>query len=347
MDPQRKGWVRLQDGTGETSSSSSISSSSSSTTTTTGKKTPPPQSPKPSPKAPKKKPRRFESSEEEPPPPPPLSPAEQAQGQGQAPSQGQGQRPPPPNPKPLPCKIGVGTPMGMCRVWGTPGMSLGGRGAMGGTVSQVTVLGDWDEELDPGEWLVVSQGSNGEREGGKKGKKGKERRREKEGGTFRVPGELLFRTREEAEAHLREALGAGTRGTKGMTGMTKGMRVVTRGVRWGVTRGGIRTGTRGVRRGVPGARMSPGNPEGGVTCMSRLANGGLGGGREANGANRANRANPPPSDPAPARQVTFQVTCGVRWGANRANPGVGGGGTRRSVSGVQHRDLMIGHGWPW
>ena len=58
----------------------------------------------------------------------------------------------------------------------------------------MTVLGDWDEELDPGEWWVVSQGSNGE--GGKKGKK---RKREKEGGTFRVPGELLFRTREEAE----------------------------------------------------------------------------------------------------------------------------------------------------
>ena len=62
-------------------------------------------------------------------------------------------------------------------------------GGNGGTVSQVTVLGDWDEELELGEWWVVSQGSNGE--GGKKGKK---RKREKEGGTFRVPGELLFRT---------------------------------------------------------------------------------------------------------------------------------------------------------
>ena len=58
--------------------------------------------------------------------------------------------------------------------------------------------------------------------------------------------------------------------------------------------------------------------------MSRLANGGLEG-TGANRANRANRANPPPSDPAPARQVTFQVTYGVRWGANRANRGVGGG----------------------
>ena len=57
------------------------------------------------------------------------------------------------------------------------------EGGNGGTVSQVTMLGDWDEKLDPGEWWVVSQGSNGE--GGKKGKK---RKREKKGGTFRVPG---------------------------------------------------------------------------------------------------------------------------------------------------------------
>ena len=75
---------------------------------------------------------------------------------------------------------------------------------VGGTryVGQVTVLGDWDEELDPGEWWVVLQGSNGEGEGGKKGKKGKKGKREKEGGTFRVPGELLFHTREEASGDL-------------------------------------------------------------------------------------------------------------------------------------------------
>ena len=75
-------------------------------------------------------------------------------------------------------------------------------GGNGRALGQVTMLGDWDQELDPGEWWVVLQGSNGE--GGKKGKK---RKREKEGGTFRVPGGLLFRTREDAEAHLREALG--------------------------------------------------------------------------------------------------------------------------------------------
>ena len=89
-------------------------------------------------------------------------------------------------------------------------------------MSQVTVLGDWDEELDPGEWWVVSQGSNGKGEGGKKGKKGKKRKQEKEGGTFRVPGELLFRTREEAEAHLREALGAGDDGDGGDDGDDEG-----------------------------------------------------------------------------------------------------------------------------
>ena len=43
-------------------------------------------------------------------------------------------------------------------------------------------------------------------EGGEKGKKGKKRKQEKEWGTFRVPGELLFRTPEEAEAQLRAAL---------------------------------------------------------------------------------------------------------------------------------------------
>ena len=56
--------------------------------------------------------------------------------------------------------------------------------------------------------------------------------------------------------------------------------------------------------------------------MSRLAKGGLAG----RGANQANRANPPPSDSALARPVTFQVTDGPGWGANRANWGRGGGG---------------------
>ena len=91
-----------------------------------------------------------------------------------------------------------------------------------------------------------------------------------------------------------------------------------------------------------------GNCSSGVlgSCVSRLANGGLGAGRGAHPANRANRANPPPSDPAPARQVTSQVTYGVRWGADRANRGVVGGETRRSVSRVKHREPVNGHGWP-
>ena len=43
-----------------------------------------------------------------------------------------GKATPPPHSKPPACKIGAATPMGLCRVWGTPGMSLARRGAMGG-----------------------------------------------------------------------------------------------------------------------------------------------------------------------------------------------------------------------
>ena len=105
---------------------------------------------------------------------------------------------------------------------------------------------------------------------GKKGKKGKKRKRGQEGGTFRVAGGLLFRTREEAKAHFREALGEGDDGDNGDDGDDEGDEGdkgdkwggggLARGVRWGVTRGVRRKGTRGMRRGVPGARMSPGNP---------------------------------------------------------------------------------------
>ena len=45
-------------------------------------------------------------------------------------------------------------------------------GANGGTVSQVMVLRDWDEELDPEVWWVLSQGSNGE--GGEEGEEWEE-----------------------------------------------------------------------------------------------------------------------------------------------------------------------------
>ena len=63
----------------------------------------------------------------------------------------------------------------------------------------------------------------------------------------------------------------------------------------------------------------------------------------------ANWANPPPSDLAPARQVTFPVTYVVGCLANRANQGVvwgaGGGGALRDS--VEHHHPVIGHGWPW
>ena len=79
-----------------------------------------------------------------------------------------------------------------------------------------------------------------------------------------VPRELLFRTREEAEAHLREALGAGDDRDDGDDGDDVGDEGGDKGggLKRGVTRGVRRKGTRGVgvRRGVPGARMSPGNP---------------------------------------------------------------------------------------
>ena len=122
MDPQRKGSGSSRDRAGETSSSST-------TTTTNGGRTPPPEGPQPPPpRPPRKTPASSRVARKTPPPP---SPAEQAQGQGQAPGQGQGQSHPPPTPRPPHCKIGVWTPMGMCRVWGTPGLSLGRRGAMG------------------------------------------------------------------------------------------------------------------------------------------------------------------------------------------------------------------------
>ena len=99
---------------------------------------------------------------------------------------------------------------------------------------------------------------------------------------------------------------------------------------------------------MPGARKSPGNPPPRTRGNLRVATRewGPGGGRGAKPANRANRANPPPSDPAPARQVTFQVTYGVRWGANRANRGVGGGNLALLESGPASGPV-IGHGWPW
>ena len=72
-----------------------------------------------------------------------------------------------------------------------------GGGGLWGIVNQVMLLEDWDMDLGPEEWWVVFQGSNAE--GGKKGKgeRGKNRKRKKEGGTFRVPSSILFATREK------------------------------------------------------------------------------------------------------------------------------------------------------
>ena len=140
---------------------------------------------------------------------------------------------------------------------------LWAEGGNGGTVSLVTVLGDWDEELDPGEWWVVSQGSNGEGEGGKKGKK---RKREKEGGTFRVPGDLLFRSREEAEARVREALGAGDEGDDGDDGDDEGDEGGDKGegcdegAEVGGDKGGEKEGETGGEKGVAGSKDEPRQP---------------------------------------------------------------------------------------
>ena len=128
----------------------------------------------------------------------------------------------------------------------------------GGTVSQVTVLGGWDEELHPGEWWVVSQGCNGE--GGKKGKKWK---RQKEGGTCRVPRELLFRTREEAEAHLWEALREGDDADDGDDEGDKGGDKGEGGDKGGEVggdKGGEKEGDTGVEKGGAGSKDAPRQP---------------------------------------------------------------------------------------
>ena len=54
------------------------------------------------------------------------------------------------------------------------------------------------------------------------------------------------------------------------------------------------------------------------------------------GANGAHWANTPPSDPAPARQLTSQATYGGGL-ANRANKGVGSGGGGGQIRGERSR----------
>ena len=157
---------------------------------------------------------------------------------------GQGQSHPPP-PLQAPCLQDKGrNPYGIVPGVGDTRYVPCAEGGNGGTVNQVTVFGDWDEELDPQVWWVVSQGSNGEGGGGQKGKKGKKRKQEKEEGTFRVPGGLLFCTREEVEAQLREALGAGDEGDNGDDGDDEGDEGDDKG-EWGEKGGEVR-GVKGV-----------------------------------------------------------------------------------------------------
>ena len=100
-----------------------------------GRGHPPPKPPNP-PKAPKKpkKPRHFEGSEEE---AHPLAPHPKPKAKPKAKPKGKA-KPSPKTPGPHLCEIGAGIPMEMCRVWETPGMLLGRRGAMW-RVSQLTV----------------------------------------------------------------------------------------------------------------------------------------------------------------------------------------------------------------
>ena len=114
----------------------------------------------------------------------------------------------------------------------------------------MTVVGHWEEDLDPGDCQVVSQGSNGE--GGKKGKKSK---REEEGGTFRVTGELLFCTREKAEAHLREALRGGDNGDDGDDGDDEGDEGGDKGE--GANKGGENEGDTGGKKAGAGSKDAP------------------------------------------------------------------------------------------
>ena len=87
--------------------------------------------------------------------------------------------------------------------------------------------------------------------------------------------------------------------------------------------------------GTAGSMAAPHDTRGGA-CVSQLTKGGLGG-SGPNWAKRANRAKAPLSEPAPARQMTFEVTYGV----GQELTGLRGGG---SVCRVEHRDHVIRRG---
>ena len=112
-----------------------------------GRGPPPPRPPNPNP--PPKPPRKNPASRVARKTPPPRSPTDQAQGQAQA--QGQGQAPPTSKPQapPPPLQDRGRDPYGTLPGVGDTRYVPWAEGGNGGTVSQVTVLGDWDEELDP------------------------------------------------------------------------------------------------------------------------------------------------------------------------------------------------------
>ena len=145
-------------------------------------------------------------------------------------------------------------------------MSFGRREATGRSVIQVTVFGDWVEELDRGEWCVVSQGSKGE--GGGEWEKGEEEEnRKKSCAPSGCQGSSSFSSGRRRRPTSRRPWGTAM-GTTGMTReagvMTRG-RGVTRGVtsglrRWvrrGLTRGVRRKGTRGAEKGGDGSKHAP------------------------------------------------------------------------------------------
>ena len=128
----------------------------------------------------------------------------------------------------------------------------------------MTVLDDWDEELDSADWWVVSQVHRG---GGGEGEEGEEDEARQRGG-HRGAGEAPLPHPAEADALLRAALEERDDGEdedngddEGDEGDNQGEGGDKGGGRGrGVRRGMRSKGTRGVRRGVPGARMHPGNP---------------------------------------------------------------------------------------
>ena len=132
IDPQRRDWVRVGEERGESSSSrqSSINSS------TSGERTPTAKPPPPRPEAPNQhtKPRHAESSHEEPHPPTP-HPKPKAKAKGKA--------KPPLKPQPPPLENRGQEPYANVPGVGDTRYVPWAEGGIGGTVSQVTVLGGW------------------------------------------------------------------------------------------------------------------------------------------------------------------------------------------------------------